>query len=173
LGRNTRAFLVLPRMLKTMKRLLILAVLVFTFCSSQSFAQGIKFGVRLGLGIPDIVGFWAKANLSNSFQVRVLVSGMPLIVLNAVSLEGDLILRTGNGFYLGAGGGVLILNTLFGSAFGFTNDVTTLGFIDVLFGYNVPISRNAAFYVEVRPTVLLNSPLPWFVFVGLGVDFTF
>jgi hypothetical protein len=160
-------------MLKTMKRLLILAVLVFTFCSSQSFAQGIKFGVRLGLGIPDIVGFWAKANLSNSFQVRVLVSGMPLIVLNAVSLEGDLILRTGNGFYLGAGGGVLILNTLFGSAFGFTNDVTTLGFIDVLFGYNVPISRNAAFYVEVRPTVLLNSPLPWFVFVGLGVDFTF
>jgi hypothetical protein len=160
-------------MLKIMKRLLILAVLVLTFCSSQSFAQGIKFGVRLGLGIPDIVGFWAKAELSNTFQVRILVSGMPLIVLNAVSLEGDLILRTGNGFYLGAGGGVLVLNTPFGSAFGFTNDVTILGFIDVLFGYNVPISRNAAFYVEARPTVLLNSPLPWFVFVGLGVDFRF
>ncbi len=155
-----------------MKRLLIFAVLVFTFCSSQSLAQGIKFGVRLGLGIPDIVGFWAKAELSNSFQVRVLVSGMPLIVLNAVSLEGDLILRAGNGFYLGAGGGVLILNTAFASAFGFKGDTTTLGFIDVLFGYNVPISRNAAFYVEARPTVLLNSPLPWFVFVGLGVDFT-
>ncbi len=156
-----------------MKRLLILVVLIFTFCSSQSLAQGIKFGVRLGLGIPDIVGFWAKANLGGSFQVRILISGMPLIVLNAVSLEADLILKAGNGFYLGAGGGVLVLNTPFGSAFGFTNDVTILGFIAVLFGYNVPISRNGAFYVEVRPTVLLNSPLPWFVFVGLGVDFTF
>jgi hypothetical protein len=160
-------------MLKTMKRLLILAVLIFTFCSSQSFAQGLKFGVRLGLGIPDIVGVWAKAELSDSFQVRVLVSGMPLIVINAVSFEGDLILRAGNGFYLGLGGGVLVLNTLFAGAFGFTNSVTTLGFIDLMFGYNVPIARNAAFYVEARPTVLLNSPLPWFVFVGLGVDFTF
>ena len=156
-----------------MKRLLILAVLIFTFCSSQSFAQGINFGVRLGLGIPDIVCFWAKADLSNTFQVRVLVSGMPLIVLNALSFEGDLIIRAGNGFYLGAGGGVLVLNTAFGSAFGFTKDVTTLGFINVMFGYNVPISRNTSFYVEARPTVLLNSPLPWFVFVGLGVDFTF
>ncbi len=156
-----------------MKRLLILAVLIFTFCSSHSFAQGIKFGVRLGLGIPDIVGFWAKADLSNTFQIRILVSGMPLIVLNAVSLEGDLILKAGNGFYLGAGGGVLVLNTTFAGAFGFTNNVTSLGFVAVLFGYNVPISRNAAFYVEARPVVLLNSPLPWFVFVGLGVDFTF
>ena len=78
-----------------MKRLLILALLIFTFCSSQTFAQGFKFGVRLGLGIPDIVGFWALAEISNSFQVRVLVSGMPLIVLNAVSLEGDLILKAG------------------------------------------------------------------------------
>jgi hypothetical protein len=165
--------LVLPRMLLLMKRLLILAVLIFTFCSSHSFAQGIKFGVRLGLGIPDIVGFWTRADLGNTFQVRILVSGMPLIVVNTVSLEGDLIFRAGNGFYLGAGGGVLILNTLFASAFGFTGDVTTLGFIDILFGYNVPISRNAAFYFEARPTVLLNSPLPWFVFVGLGIDFTF
>jgi hypothetical protein len=160
-------------MLKIMKRLLILGLLVLTFCSSNSFAQGLKFGVRLGLGIPDIVGFWARAELSNTFQIRVLVSGMPLIVLNTVSLEGDLILRAGNGFYLGAGGGILVLNTLFASAFGFTGNITTLGFIDILFGYNVPISRNAAFYFEARPTVLLNSPLPWFVFVGLGVDFTF
>jgi hypothetical protein len=160
-------------MLKTMKRLLILAVLVFTICSSNSFAQGLKFGVRLGLGIPDIVGFWARAELGNTFQIRVLVSGMPLIVFNAVSLEADLMLKAGNGFYLGVGGGVLVLNTLFASAFGFTDNVTTLGFIDLMFGYSVPISRNAAFYFEARPTVLLNSPLPWFIFVGLGVDFTF
>jgi hypothetical protein len=156
-----------------MKRLLILAVLVFTICSSNSFAQGLKFGVRLGLGIPDIVGFWARAELGNTFQIRVLVSGMPLIVFNAVSLEADLMLKAGNGFYLGVGGGVLVLNTLFASAFGFTDNVTTLGFIDLMFGYSVPISRNAAFYFEARPTVLLNSPLPWFIFVGLGVDFTF
>jgi hypothetical protein len=156
-----------------MKRLLILVLLVFTICSSNSFAQGIKFGLRLGLGIPDIVGVWARAELSHTFQIRVLVSGMPLIVVNALSLEADLMLKAGNGFYLGAGGGVLVLNTLFATAFGFSNDFTTLGFIDLMFGYNVPISRNAAFYFEARPTVLLNSPLPWFVFVGLGVDFTF
>jgi opacity protein-like surface antigen len=160
-------------MLKTMKRLLILAVLVLTFCSSSSFAQGLKFGARLGLGIPDIVGVWARAELSNTFHIRVLVSGMPLIVFNVISLEADLMLRAGNGFYLGAGGGILVLNSSFASAFGFTDNVTTLGFVDLMFGYNVPISRNAAFYVEARPTVLLNSPLPWFVFVGLGVDFTF
>jgi hypothetical protein len=160
-------------MLEGMRRLLIFTLIFLTICSSHSFAQGLKFGVRLGLGIPDIVGIWTRAELSDTFQVRILISGMPLVVLNIVSLEGDLMLRAGNGFYLGVGGGVLILNTAFASAFGFKGDTTTLGFIDLMFGYNVPISRNAAFYFEARPTVLLNSPLPWFVFVGLGVDFTF
>ena len=58
--------------------------------------------------------------------------------------------------------------------FGFSPNQTIIsGFIDVLFGYKVPISRNAAFYAEARPAVLFNSPLLWFVFIGLGVDFTF
>ncbi len=161
-------------MLKGMKRLFLLGFMILMLCSSNSLAQGFKFGVRLGVGIPDIVGLWARAELSNTFHLRVLVSGMPLIVFNVASVEADLMLRAGNGFYLGAGGGVLVLNTLFATAFGFPADkVITLGFIDLMFGYNVPISRNAAFFVEARPTVLLNSPLPWFVFVGLGVDFSF
>lgn len=156
-----------------MKRLLIFVLIVLSVCSSNAFAQGIKFGVRLGLGIPDVVGFWARAELSKSFELRLLVSGMPLVVFNVGIFEADLIFRAGNGFYLGAGGGVLVLSSasaLLGLA---PNQITSSGFIDVLFGYKVPISRNAAFYVEARPTVLFNSPLPWFVFIGLGVDFTF
>lgn len=160
-------------MLKTMKRWLILVLIVGLVCSSNTFAQGIKFGVRLGLGIPDVVGFWARAELSKSFELRLLVSGMPLIVFNVGILEADLIFRAGNGFYLGAGGGMLVLSSA-SALFGFSPNQTIIsGFIDVLFGYKVPISRNAAFYAEARPAVLFNSPLLWFVFIGLGVDFTF
>ena len=173
MGQNARAFFVLARMLKTMKRLLILAFIVFSVCSSSSLAQGLKFGVRLGLGIPDVVGFWARAELSKSLELRLLVSGIPLIFFNTGILEADVIFRAGNGFYLGAGGGVLILSSA-SALFGLKpNQTVTSGFIDALFGYKVPISRNAAFYIEARPILLFSGPLPWFVFVGLGVDFTF
>jgi hypothetical protein len=172
-GRVPRAFFILARMLESMKRLLILAFLVLAIGSSGGFAQGLQFGVRLGLGVPDLVGVWARVELSKSLELRVLATGMPLIIVNVGILEVDLILKAGNGFYLGGGGGVLVLSSA-SALFGFSPDqVVVSGFTDFTFGYKVPVSRNAAFYVEARPTLLFNSPLPWFVFVGLGVDFKF
>ncbi len=156
-----------------MKRfLIVLTILVLS--SSLGLAQDQKFGLRLGLGIPDIVGFWAKVPLTNALELRGLATAMPFIIFNAGVLELDLIFRAGNGFYLGGGGGALIINNA-GAAFsGFTPYQTVFfGFIDFLFGYQVPVSKNTTFYVEARPVVIFNSPLPLFMFLGVGVDISF
>ena len=161
-------------------RILSILFLAVTL-SPRAAAEGAYFGVRGEALIPLTnslgglvtvplfgvqVGYDFGAKSDPGFSVRGSLAS--LIVINRIGL--DVFYRipqdaTGKGLYVGGGADLLL--TVGGASFG-----VPIG-LHAVFGYALPLSDSAGFFVEAYPGLLIfgGGPALFYVSVGLGVNF--